>query len=157
MNREILFRGQTRKYGEKTAMGTGEKLPGQWTYGGVFPGTGDFSVIYGWEAGEERTGCNIKKRTVYSDTVGQYTGLIDRNGIKIFEGDVIRITLPLHGNKPIVCQSDVYFDKGCFCVNWGGKNREHHRTRIDTFTPDVMFEVIGNIYDHPELKKEAAL
>ena len=35
MDREILFRGQTRKYGEKVAVGTREKLPGQW---GTAPG-----------------------------------------------------------------------------------------------------------------------
>ena len=45
--REILFRGQTRRYGEKVRMGDGKKLPGNWVYGGIFPGTGDFSVIYG--------------------------------------------------------------------------------------------------------------
>ena len=80
--REILFRGQTRKRGEKVLMGSGEKLPGQWAYGGIFPGTGDFSIIYGWEDGVEHTGGNLKKFPVYSDTVGEYAGKIDKNALR---------------------------------------------------------------------------
>ena len=44
--REILFRGQTRKNGEKVRM-NGEKVPGNWVYGGVCQGVGDYSIIYG--------------------------------------------------------------------------------------------------------------
>ena len=42
--REILFRGQTRKYGEKVRM-NGEKVKSNWVYGGIFPNNrgGDFS------------------------------------------------------------------------------------------------------------------
>ena len=47
--REILFRGQTRKKGQQVMMGTGEEVPGHWVYGGIFPGTGDYSIIYGGE------------------------------------------------------------------------------------------------------------
>ncbi len=39
--RAILFRGQTRKRGEKVRM-SGGKLPGNWRYGGIFSGTGDY-------------------------------------------------------------------------------------------------------------------
>ncbi len=134
---------------------SGEKLPGNWVYGGVFPGTGDYSVIYGWEADVEQTGSNLGKFAVYSDTVGQYTGRNDDSEAKIFEGDIVRISLPIAGCKPIVGISEVYFDDGCFCVNWGGNFRPHHRTRIDSFVPGTKFEVIGNIYDDPELLESA--
>lgn len=45
--REILFRGQTRKYGEKVKM-NGEKIKSNWVYGGIFPQNegGDFAIIY---------------------------------------------------------------------------------------------------------------
>lgn len=45
--REILFRGQTRRYGEKVRL-NGEKIKSNWVYGGIFPqnGEGDFAIIY---------------------------------------------------------------------------------------------------------------
>lgn len=74
--REILFRGQLRRKGEKVNM-AGEPLPSIWKYGGCAQ-YGGGAVIYQAEP-------EIKKSPVYADTVGQYTGLTDKNGVKIFE------------------------------------------------------------------------
>ena len=84
-------------------------------------------------------------------TVGQYAGRTDSRGNKIFEGDIVRITLPIGGGQQIVQVSEVYFDNGCFCVNWGGDFRPRPRTSIDSFIPTTIFEVIGNIHTSPEL------
>lgn len=81
---------------------------------------------------------------IIPETVGQYTGLTDRNGTKIFEGDIIK-----HLNN-----SDVGFDIGK--VYWDDKycqfcrtsNGDIHNYRISA---DCCYEVIGNIYDNPEL------
>lgn len=145
--REILFRGQTRRYGEKVWAGTGEKLPGNWVYGGIFPGTGDFSVIYGGNS-ETLEISTLEKHVVYSDTVGQYTGLMDKNGKRIFEGDVIRshngkvfeVKFGQHmddENLYQACGWYVHGDYGTlsFGEDWGGH------------------EIIGNIHDNPDLLK----
>ena len=106
--RELIFRGQTRRSGEKIWM-NGEKVPGNWVYGGICYGKGDFSVIYGYQDGEQSS---VNKFVVYTDTVGRYTGLTDRTswdelsvaeqrfwtrrhsieewtGRPIFEGDIV--------------------------------------------------------------------
>ena len=71
-SREIIFRGQTRKKGQKVNM-AGDKLPGIWVYGGIFLGTGDHSIIYG-EDHMELSGRGLGKHIVYTETVGQFTG-----------------------------------------------------------------------------------
>lgn len=139
-NREILFRGQTRKRGEKVRM-DGSPVESNWVYGGIFhPNNsgGDFSIIYSYDP--------IEKRTVYADTVGQYTGLTDKNGTKIFEGDILST-----GN------TDEYLG----VVEWDSDNTglavlfdgmfESFRELL--FIDEVKVEVIGNIYDNPELLK----
>lgn len=66
--REILFRGQTRRFGEKVRIRSGEPLPSNWGYGGIFHPNdrgGSFSIIY--------TYAPIEKRSVYADTVGHST------------------------------------------------------------------------------------
>ena len=139
--REILFRGQTRRKGQKVWM-DGSPVEGNWVYGGVCHGTGDFSIIYGnldeeWERPTE-------KWVVYTDTVSQFTGLTGKNGKKIFEGDVCRF----YGTEG-------YSD---YVVFWDDTASQWTVRQIDLGAKDVLdgyfaecCEVIGNIHDNPEL------
>ena len=143
--RKILFRGQTRRHGEKVRVGDGKKLPGNWVYGGIFPGTGDFSIIYGGDS-EALKVSTLDKHTVYSDTVGQYTGLNDKNGKMIFEGDIIRLEYT-GKNRGVEGIAAVIFENGKFGVKWGW-----HKDFVclDGFA-NTTLEVVGTIYDNPEM------
>lgn len=138
MKREILFRGQTRRKGERVTL-AGTPIEGNWVYGGIFYTENDFSVIYTYHP--------VEKFSVYSDTVGQYTGLIDKNGVKIFEDDIIKH----YNGNPIQEYSE---DIGK--VFWHNKKQRYLRTSLlfPDDCPDVVeeceYEVIGNIYDNPE-------
>ena len=128
--REILFRGQLRRKGEKVNM-AGEPLPSIWKYGGVSQIKPGGAVIY-------QTEPEIQKYPVYGDTVGQYTGLIDKNGVKIFEGDIVSLG---GANYPVI-------------FNTLGGCAEFALTDGESFGFDcvhVPMEVVGNIYDNPEL------
>ena len=81
--RKNLFRGQVRRKGDRTSI-SGEPLPGVWVLGGVFPQNKgyDYAIIYQQEP-------KVEKYVVYAETVGQYTGIIDSIGTKVFEDDII--------------------------------------------------------------------
>ena len=145
--REILFRGQTRKLGEKIHPATGEKLPGNWVYGGVLQGESSHSIIYGTDNLDFPGGVN--RFAVHTDTLGQYTGLIDKNGKRIFEGDIIGFGDAITGV--------VNYHDCCFCVRYIGKcYRNRNNPAMDIVENEYPNEikVIGNIHDNPELIQE---
>ena len=132
--REILFRGQTRRKGERIINVRGDKCDSNWVYGGIFPQNngGDFAIIY------QQTP-EIKKYTVYADTVGQYTGLTDKNGVKIFEGDIV--TLPGEDNPCEIVWNDTEakFEFKSFDIT----------ADFDNYWAQEL-EVIANNYDYDD-------
>lgn len=84
---------------------------------------------------------------VKPETVGQYTGVTDKNGKKIFEGDIVD-GLFLYGDT---VKGIVTFQEGSFGVEW-------KRGDVAEFSPftsccNVEWSVVGNIHDNPELLK----
>lgn len=149
--REILFRGQTRKRGEKVKM-DGTPVDGNWVYGGIFPGSENRSIIY--------TSNPIDKFPVYSGTVGQFTGLADRNGTKIFEGDLLRgFEYPfLSDGRHNYYAEVLWFENSPAFGICTIKAQDAKVRGISAGNTDYMgewepahWEVVGNIYDNPEL------
>ena len=116
--REILFRGKgNKKYND-----------GDWYYG----------VPIQCDDGDWQICTNCSKRTVIAETIGQYTGLTDKNGTKIFEDDIVKIK----GKTRYI----FYGSSGFRHTNY----REYADTLENVFTV-VDCEVIGNKFDNPEL------
>ena len=82
--------------------------------------------------------CYYTDYLVLPETVGQYTGLTDKNGVKIFEGDIIRFK----DNIGYVIYTD---DDASFLVD--------SQNRYIAMDYSSEFEVIGDIHDNPELLK----
>lgn len=158
MNREILFRGK-RVDNE------------MWIYGDLLQST---DIVNCTEI-SENTGMGVRY-DIIPETVGQYTGLTDKNGTKIFEGDILQYQT----SNGFDCQSIVKFG----IYNQDGSGGEYNCIKVlgfyvevNNFTcpdwcenspekfPEYLYqqninevceilEVIGNIYDNPELLNE---
>ena len=129
--REILFRGKRLDNGK-------------WEKGNLFERHSDGGTYIC--VGTRRTTIDWE---VDPSTVGQYTGLKDKNGKRIFEGDI----LLLDDIKGIV-----NYGTGCFCVELPGPDYLYRNNpAIDMVLNEYPgLEIIGNVHDNPELLKEEA-
>ena len=119
--REILFRGKLKSNGE-------------WSFGNLNVSLRGTVIITPDETPIGKYG------QVIPSTVGQYTGLTDKNGKKIFEGDIVKYK----NNSP--CK--VGYIDGQFVMMW----KNFYRNFEQVYDDEI--EVIGNIHDNPEVLKE---
>lgn len=75
----------------------------------------------------------------------QFTGLLDKNGTEIYEGDIVQI-IDI-GESGI---SKVFFEDGMWCVNYWESNASLHE-----FVTESRVYVIGNIFNNPELLEDS--
>lgn len=112
-----------------------------------------------WEYGipfKDSYGNYVMKTTyglvdVKKDTVGEFTGLTDKNDVKVFEGDIFEYELG-DGRKKTYVVEWSYCYLGLVAKEIESKPLDWVRTRIDLLTRSAL-AVIGNVYDNPELLK----
>ena len=125
--REILFRG---KHSKKS----------RWDFGDLYTNNGKAYITLR----DTIRGVRVLGEVI-PDTIGQFTGLIDKNGTKIFEGDIIKLRLLAAKMEwKGVCE----YRNGAFGLAW-----QYAGQRYSTFagTCNAEYEVLGNIHDNPEL------
>lgn len=150
--REILFRGKS-------------KDNGVWVEG-YYCGKVNKTIFSPAEDSAQIVDKDLYWHEVIPETVGQYTGLTDKNGKKIFEGDIIKAYFRPQNfkNLPYAIGS-VIFENGTFkVVVHVSKNSIEYKVfeKEDIIAYSIehnflgrgyVLEVIGNIYDNPELLK----
>ena len=144
MNREIKFRGKSIDewvYGMLCKVNEGDTEHGE-------------PIKYKIQTDEKEYGEYVNCFITDENTIGQYTGLHDKNGKEIYEGDIVlyqdwEMAYEGGGNDSFINKGIVEYceDNCCFNVT--------ERQTVDL--ADVLYkdnedlEVIGNIYDNPEL------
>lgn len=126
MDREILFRGKRVDNDE-------------WAYGDLLHlPNGDVVIL------SDKGYTKVKPATV-----GQFTGLTDKNGKKIFEGDIVRYETIAHNGYEGIYK--VVFEDRNGCGYFGIAYSDIETCVFCYSTPASQMEIIGNLYDNPTL------
>lgn len=130
MNREILFRGKGNpKYND-----------GDWYYGYLIFDGEDYQIV------EPKYGSF--RRTVLKETVGEFTGMTDKNDKKIFEGDILEFS-------DRIVSVFWHAHLGCWDSDFiKFTNKENDREDMSLCRWSYSAKVVGNIHDNPELLKD---
>ena len=123
MMREILFRGKRKDNGE-------------WVQGYLYRSSEKLNPFIMLKS---EKGASYE---VNADTVGQYTSLTDKNGTKIFEGDIVKYGDTVH---------NVVFEQRNGTAYFGLVYSTLETLSFGYYQDLKQIEVIGNIYDNPEL------
>ena len=110
------------------------KSNGHWEYGDLLHDNVGGCYIY--PIGVENL---YKDNEVIPETVGQFTGLLDKNGNEVYEGDILKV----RGTQEKI---EVRFVRGVFAFLWNGKLDDEAPINAPT---QEWAEVIGNIHDNP--------
>ena len=150
MTREILFRGKRKD--------NGNWIEGYFVLLAINDGL-KHAIYTGTDEGR------FILFEVIPDTVGQFTGLCDKNGKKIFEGDIVKVTYIEQRQYQGVSYQDehscveevIYNEKSaCFMLKIMCEDVPLYRPlhNFGSLANIKELEVIGNIYDNPELLEE---
>lgn len=137
--RDILFRGK-------------DVHTKEWRYGGLIDMSGDgtyFLIVESYPSASTIPLYMLMKEHahfVVPETIGQYTGLKDKNGVKIFEGDIADHVYQAWPSR-CVNRGVIFYDEEC--VRFAHKLRSMN-PELGRITTEA-WEVIGNVYDNPEL------
>ena len=134
--REILFRGKAINH--NNGYHRTNYKNGDWVYGLI---TRLYDERFRMLPAEMTDIKGVSGIEVDYKTIGQYTGLTDKNGKKVFEGDIIRKTN--EGRHPQIFTANIHTN---FRVN-----EEVYYSPCDHFTESCEYEIIGNIHDNSEL------
>ena len=139
MEREIAFRGKSKS--------TGEWVDGYYV--------GDNTIIAYNEVVYDMGFIDTSPcHDCYPGSIGQFTGLYDKNGKEIYEGDIVLTPFvdPIFGDmvgEDLCVKRQVKFNDGSFVVNEGDGF-----IYLECFTRNNHIEIYGNIHDNPELLKD---
>ena len=171
MNREIEYRGKCV---------SDSKYAGEWVTGGYVPLSEDITpndegLIMRFLGGNTTITYHVDP-----DTVGQFTGLVDKNDKRVFEGDILRVKEyknlcwdlsksreerdemmrtfaldDLKGELDKEYMSAVAFEEGTYCLSSNGDYNDMYLSCLfgdmNGSLPIFDFEIIGNVYDNPDL------
>ena len=140
MNREILFRGFHPCDGPETIVVDGEKVNGRWVYG-YYVGPVKGLIAHEICDTDDVMGHSLD---VLASTVGQYTGLTDRTGKRIFEGDILKTNK--YGKDDGKGHNSAGSDAFCVAFEDGGYCLKNEWRRFNLRT-DVDAKVIGTVFD----------